>query len=92
MQNPDTVIVSADQNPAFFQELLKCGTGEKGKAELRYTKKEQGADSAVLTVEAWVPEGYEVDESSSESAAPSVAPGDGVMTPTAMAVKQKSSK
>lgn len=90
MNKPDQVIVTADQNPAFFEVLKDKKPGDKGECELQYSVKEVGTESAVLTAEAWVPEGYEVAEG--EETGPEVPqnnPGDAMMTPTASLVRKK---
>lgn len=93
MNASDKVIITADQSPQFFEELKKCQLGGEGTAELRFIKDEQGAESAVLSVKAWVPEGYEVaDDEDVQPTAPAVSAGDAVMTPTSMMVRKKAGK
>lgn len=94
MNASDKVIITADQSPQFFEELKKCQLGGEGKAELRFIKDEQGAESAVLSVKAWVPEGYEVadDDEDVQPTTPAVSAGDAVMTPTSMMVRKKQGK
>lgn len=89
MQNPDSVIVTADQNPAFFGVLRELPIGAEGTVTLHYRKKEQSAESAVLTADAYVPEGYEIDKEATDSPPQTVGIGESMMTPTAMQVRKK---
>lgn len=94
MNTPDTVTVSSDQNPVFWEVLRNMKPGDKGKVELQYTVKDNSrAEGCDLAVDAYVPEGYEVAEPGDDKpTAGSVAPGDAMMTPAAMAVRKKQSK
>lgn len=94
MLKPDVVRVTADQNPEFIKELEKMRIGESGKAEIRFTKKAQDAEGADLTVEAYVPEGYEIDDDQTEPnlVGPVIGNQDAMMTPAAMMVRKRVKK
>lgn len=84
MTQPDQLRISRDQNPAFFEYLADKKTGDPLKVEVQGTLKDVDAESGTITVEAVVPEGFEVDDS---EAIPPV--GDSEMTPTAIMVRRK---
>jgi hypothetical protein len=88
MNKPDEVRLSFDQNPALSEATQSMALGDKLKLEMHSTLKDRDAEGIVLTVEAAVPEGYEVDEESEDAGAISPSMTEPNMTPTAMMVKK----
>lgn len=88
MTRPDEFRVTFEQNPAMKEALRDASPGTKIEVELHATVKSMDAEGVVLTAEAVVPEGWEIDEEGEkEPAMP--APPESMMTPTAMLVRRK---
>lgn len=87
MQKPDQLRVTFDQNPAMSEATANAKPGDKVVLEVHCTLKAKDAEGVDLTIEAAVPEGYEVDPDKPETG---MSMGmDSVMTPTAMMVRKK---
>lgn len=89
MQTPDTLRISFDQNPAVGEATTNLRLGDKFKMEVHCTLKGRDSEGMDAIVEAYVPEGYEVDNSTADLSG-SGAPTEPIMTPTAMMVRKKS--
>lgn len=89
MTKPDVLHVTFDQNPSVEEVVRDKKPGDKLKLELHVTLKQAGAESADFTVEAVVPEGYEVAEDAEEPQTGAVSASDAMMTPTAMMVRKQ---
>ena len=90
MTRPDEMRVTFDQNPAMMEATAQTAIGEKIEFKVIGTVKNRTPEGLDITIEAAVPEGYEVDD---EETAGTIGNGvsfeDVPMTPTAMMVRRK---
>lgn len=94
MHAPDLMRVTYDQNPAMLEAMAQVSLGDKVKFEVIATLKSKSAEGAEFTVEAVVPDGYEVDETG-DKVPPTImgtASDEMPITPTAMLVRRKAAK
>jgi hypothetical protein len=94
MQKPDEIKLTFDQNPSLAEALQQVAVGESVELEIKATLKSKDTEGVILTVEAAIPDGYEMGEPGDEQE-PVAGMGDGMltaapMTPTAMLVRRKS--
>src|SRR5437868_2754186 len=92
MNKPDQVRLTFDQNPSLSEAIRDLKPGDKLDLELKTSLKSSDADGVDLTIEAAVPEGFEIDKDgvdSSPGGVGSISDSDAQMTPTAMLVKRK---
>jgi uncharacterized protein YdeI (YjbR/CyaY-like superfamily) len=87
MQVPDVLRATFDQNPALAEALQNSKPGDKLELELHVTLKSKDAEGADFTIEAVVPEGFEVAGPEEEQAEPGPT-SDAMMTPAAMSVRK----
>ncbi len=92
MNKPDQVRLTYDQNPSLAEAIKGKKNGDKLKWEMHSTLKASDAEGVDLTIEAAVPEGFEIDKDATDNSpggVGSMSASDAQMTPTAMMVKRK---
>ena len=90
MNKADEFRVTFDQNPVMKEIVTKLKPGEKVELEVHSTLKASDAEGADFIAEAYVPEGYELDEDAApEGAMGSMSQSEPSMTPAAMMVRRK---
>lgn len=87
MQAPDKLSLSWDQNPSVRESLANMKPGDKFVIELHTQIDSIDPDSGKFTIEAAVPEGYELDDAGDNDAQPGTIPSD--TTPVGMVVRMK---
>lgn len=90
MQSPDRLHLSWDQNPSVREALGDKKPGEKCTIELRLQVDAVNPDGADFTIEAAVPEGYEIAKDDDNAAAPGSMPDDA--TPLGVVVRMQKAK
>lgn len=93
MNKPDIFSITFDQNPALAEALRDKKIGDTLELEVHCTLKQQTAEGAEFTIEAVVPEGFELDtnqEDVNQSAGGvgALSHSDANMTPTAIMVRR----
>ena len=89
---PDKVNISFDQNPACAEAFRNAKSGDKGTMGFQYTYESGDQTGCILSVEAFVPEGYEVAKDAETHQMNPMSTGGDSMTATAMLVRKKESK
>lgn len=90
MQKPDEFRVSFDQNPAVKEAIQNLNNGDKLKLETHATLKQSDAEGATFIAEAYIPEGFEIDDQSETPGEMGMMnPAEANMTPAAMMVRRR---
>lgn len=87
MTTLDKLHLSWDQNPSVREALGDKKLGDKCTIELHLQVDDINPDGADFTIEAAVPEGYELSENEDDASSPGTIPNDA--TPVGMVVKSR---
>ena len=89
MSKPAELVLPSDQYPQVQEAVQQMQLGDGGTWEIKFTLKEKTADATVFTVEAIIPEGYEMPKDTDDNGPQVNSPPDSMMTPAAMMVRKR---